>query len=133
MAFILCVPILTKSNDVIGVLELGRKIREFKFSEEDEEIVRSYLSWATVAMDCSNIHAENKQLHLLFDTFHSITRYMQSIKLCTNTIHCTLCNRKVIGEDWNFESIFKCIRVSLQYSVGMYYLFSIASSLQSVS
>ena len=68
-------PILTRIGAVIGILELGRKVKEFKFSSEDEEIVQSYLSWGTVAMDCAHIHAENTQLHLLFDAFHRITRY----------------------------------------------------------
>lgn len=68
-------PILKKDGEVIGVLELGRKVNEPKFSEDDELTAQSYLSWATVAMDCSNIHYENVQHHLLFDAYSKITRY----------------------------------------------------------
>lgn len=74
-AFVLCVPILKKDEEVIGVLELGRNIKQLKFSEEDETTVQSYLSWATVAMDCSNIHKENEQSQLLFNAYNKITRY----------------------------------------------------------
>ena len=74
MAFILCVPILTKDEEVIGILELGRRVSETKFSEDDEHMVQSYLSWATVAMECSNIHYDNVQYHLLFDAYSKITK-----------------------------------------------------------
>lgn len=74
MVFILCVPILKKDGEVIGVLELGRRVKEPRFSEDDEQTVQSYLSWATVAMDCSNIHYENVQYHLLFDAYNKLTR-----------------------------------------------------------
>lgn len=74
IGFVLCAPILMKNGEVIGVLELGRKVGEPKFSEDDEETVQSYLSWATVTMDCSNIHYENVQYHLLLDAYSTITR-----------------------------------------------------------
>lgn len=76
MQFVLSEPILTKSGDLIGVLELGRKASNLRFSEEDEEIVKSYLSWATVVLDCTNIHYENTQSELMFNSFDKITRYL---------------------------------------------------------
>lgn len=72
--FILAVPILTKDGDLLGVLELGRKDKEPRFSEEDEEIAKSYLSWATVVLDYTNIFFENMQSKLIFDSFGRITR-----------------------------------------------------------
>jgi GAF domain-containing protein len=75
MVFILCVPILKKSGEVIGILEMGRKAIEPKFSEDDEQTVKSYLSWATVAIDCSNIHYDNVLYHLLFDGYNKIIRH----------------------------------------------------------
>lgn len=71
----LCVPILKKNGEVIGVLELGRRVKDLSFSEEDRDIVSSYLSWATVIMDYTDLHYENAQSHLLFDAFGKITRY----------------------------------------------------------
>ena len=62
-------------------------------------------------MDCANIHAENTQLHMLFDAFHRITKYDCAVS-CNVVIMSTYCHRKVIGEDWSFESIFEIIRVS---------------------
>lgn len=68
-------PILKKDGEVIGVLELGRRMAEPKFNEDDEQTVQNYLSWATVAMECSHIHYENVQYSLLFDAYNKITRY----------------------------------------------------------
>jgi len=75
LVFLLCVPILKSDGTVIGVLEMGRKVNDLRFSAEDEEIVHSHLSWATVVMDCTNVHYENQQSQLMFDAFDKITRY----------------------------------------------------------
>ena len=72
--FILSEPIFTKNGDIVGVLELGRKSSNVRFSEEDEGIIKGYLSWATVLLDCTNIHQRNTQSQLMFNCFDKITR-----------------------------------------------------------
>ena len=48
---LVCVPIVSGSGLLRGVLELARRASEPQFASEDIEIISSYLSWGGVALD----------------------------------------------------------------------------------
>lgn len=48
---LVCVPIVSGSGLLRGVLELARKASEPQFADEEMEIISSYLSWGAVALD----------------------------------------------------------------------------------
>ncbi|KAL5456956.1 hypothetical protein EMCRGX_G034185 [Ephydatia muelleri] len=48
---LVCVPVVSGSGLLRGVLELARQASEPQFAEEEMEIVSSYLAWAAVALD----------------------------------------------------------------------------------
>jgi len=63
--YILCLPILSASGDIVGVIELHRLQVSGGFSQEDEDIANSYLIWGGVAFHYADMNVVlNKQKRL---------------------------------------------------------------------
>ncbi len=91
---VLCVPIQGGgggSGEVVGALEMTRKASEPPFGPEDEELVQSYLSWASLALNCARSHTSCVQEKLLNETLISLTRQAGNTFAKLNvTVHCFL-------------------------------------------
>ena len=74
VASVLCVPILQGDDSLLGVLAMGRKATEPQFASEDEEIIKSYLSWAAVALYSAQEHSSCLQQKKLKDTYKQLTK-----------------------------------------------------------
>lgn len=55
---------------------MGRKATEPQFASEDEETIKSYLSWAAVALYCAQEHLSCLQQKKLNDTYKQLIRYI---------------------------------------------------------
>ena len=47
---VICQPIVDSSGNLVGVIELSRRVGREAFGDEDEEIVNSYLVWGGIAL-----------------------------------------------------------------------------------
>jgi len=62
---VLCQPIIQPSGDLIGVIELVRVIGKPAFTEKDEEVVNSYLTWGGIVLYYAEMyHTMHKQRKL---------------------------------------------------------------------
>lgn len=74
MVSVLCIPILQEDGSIFGVLAMGRKASEPQFATEDEEISKSYLSWAAVALYSAQEHFSCLQQKKLNDMYKQLTK-----------------------------------------------------------
>lgn len=56
IASVLCIPIVQDNGGLLGVLTVGRKYTEPRFSSEDEDIAKFYLSWTSETLSLAQEH-----------------------------------------------------------------------------
>ena len=59
---------------MLGVLTMGRNATEPQFASEDEEIIKSYLTCATVALFSAREHVACLRQKKLNSTYESMTK-----------------------------------------------------------
>jgi hypothetical protein len=88
-SFILCLPIISGSGEIAGVIELHRSSEYGAFTAEEEEIANSYLVWGNIAFTYADMNVKMNKQKKLNDFLLNVVK---QVKVCMQlaSVKCVL-------------------------------------------